>query len=250
MTPKQQRFVEEYLVDLNASQAALRAGYSPRTAPKIGSENLHKPEVQAAVAKLAHKRSEKTGLTAERVLETLAATAFGDVRKLIEYRRTCCRHCWGLNNGYQRTVGEMGRHHDNFVEEERRRKRVYDRESKREDFDGDPWEEREFSEQGGIGWDPRKDPNAACQECFGAGEATVYLHDTRNLDEGARALYAGVKQTKDGIQVLINSQDRARELLGKHLNLFVDRTELTGPGGAPITVIIDTGIPPTPAKPA
>ena len=51
LTPKQQRFIDEYLIDLNATQAAIRAGYSPRTARQIGQENLSKPVIAAAVAK-------------------------------------------------------------------------------------------------------------------------------------------------------------------------------------------------------
>ncbi len=50
MSAKQQRFVEEYLVDHNATQAAIRAGYSPKTAYSIGHENLKKPEIAAAIA--------------------------------------------------------------------------------------------------------------------------------------------------------------------------------------------------------
>ncbi len=50
MSVKQQRFVEEYLVDHNATQAAIRAGYSPKTAYSIGHENLKKPEIAAAIA--------------------------------------------------------------------------------------------------------------------------------------------------------------------------------------------------------
>ena len=49
LTPKQKRFVEEYCVDFNATQAAIRAGYSPSTAYSIGSENLRKPEIKAAL---------------------------------------------------------------------------------------------------------------------------------------------------------------------------------------------------------
>jgi phage terminase small subunit len=49
MTPKQERFIQEYLVDLNATQAAIRAGYSARTAREIGRENLDKPDIQAAL---------------------------------------------------------------------------------------------------------------------------------------------------------------------------------------------------------
>lgn len=68
MTPKQQRFVEEYLIDLNATQAAIRAGYSRKTARQIGDENLSKPDIAAAIADRLKARSEKTGLDAEWVL--------------------------------------------------------------------------------------------------------------------------------------------------------------------------------------
>jgi phage terminase small subunit len=68
MTPKQQRFVEEYLIDLNATQAAIRAGYSADTARSIGSENLTKPDIQDAIAEGAAKRSEQTAIDAAYVL--------------------------------------------------------------------------------------------------------------------------------------------------------------------------------------
>lgn len=60
MTKKQKRFVEEYLIDLNATQAAIRAGYSPDTAKSIGSENLTKPDIQARIAKAMAERSKRT----------------------------------------------------------------------------------------------------------------------------------------------------------------------------------------------
>lgn len=60
LTPKQKRFVEEYVVDCNATQAAIRAGYSPKTAYSIGQENLKKPEVMKAIAEKQKKVSERT----------------------------------------------------------------------------------------------------------------------------------------------------------------------------------------------
>lgn len=60
LTPKQKRFVEEYVIDCNATQAAIRAGYSPKTAYSIGQENLKKPEVMKAIAEKQKKVSEKT----------------------------------------------------------------------------------------------------------------------------------------------------------------------------------------------
>lgn len=63
LTPKQARFVEHYLIDLNATAAARRAGYSVRTAKSIGQENLTKPAVMAAIAARKGQEAEKTGLT-------------------------------------------------------------------------------------------------------------------------------------------------------------------------------------------
>ena len=59
LTPKQQRFVDEYLIDLNATQAAIRAGYSERTAKSVGSENLTKPDIAAAVRAQQQKRAQR-----------------------------------------------------------------------------------------------------------------------------------------------------------------------------------------------
>lgn len=68
MTPKQEAFVREYLVDLNATQAAIRAGYSEKTAGAIGDENLKKPEIAQALKIAMEKRAERTEITADYVL--------------------------------------------------------------------------------------------------------------------------------------------------------------------------------------
>lgn len=68
MTPKQARFVQEYLIDGNATQAAIRAGYSEKTAHAIGHENLSKPEIAAAVKVAQGKLLEKLEITAEGLL--------------------------------------------------------------------------------------------------------------------------------------------------------------------------------------
>lgn len=72
MTPKQERFVQEYLVDLNATAAARRAGYSARTADRIGPELLGKTCVAEAIATAKAQRAEETGYTARWVLEQAA----------------------------------------------------------------------------------------------------------------------------------------------------------------------------------
>lgn len=68
LTDKQKRFVEEYLVDLNATQAAIRAGYSEQTAYSIGQRLLKKVEVQEAIQQAQNKRSERTQITQDEVI--------------------------------------------------------------------------------------------------------------------------------------------------------------------------------------
>lgn len=75
MTKKQKLFCDEYLIDLNATQAAIRAGYSPDTAYSIGQENLKKPEIRAHIDKAMAERSRRTGINADRILIELAKIA-------------------------------------------------------------------------------------------------------------------------------------------------------------------------------
>lgn len=83
LTDRQDRFVQEYLVDLNATQAAIRAGYSAKTAAQIGERMLRKVEVQALLTERMKARSERTEITADRVLREIARLAFFDIRKLV-----------------------------------------------------------------------------------------------------------------------------------------------------------------------
>ena len=75
LTPKQQLFVAEYLVNLNATQAAVRAGYSKKTAEQQGYQLLQKPSVRQAVTKAMEARSERTGVTQDQVIEGLLCEA-------------------------------------------------------------------------------------------------------------------------------------------------------------------------------
>lgn len=84
ITAKQQRFVDEYLIDLNATQAAIRAGYSRKTANRIAAENLTKPVIANLIAKRQQDRSVRTKITQDRVLQEYARIAFFDPRKLFD----------------------------------------------------------------------------------------------------------------------------------------------------------------------
>ncbi len=85
MTKKQKRFVEEYLIDLNATQAAIRAGYSPETAYSIGSENLKKPEIRACIEKAMAERSKRTGINQDRIIMELAKIGLLNPKDLVDF---------------------------------------------------------------------------------------------------------------------------------------------------------------------
>ena len=85
MKKKQKKFVEEYLIDLNATQAAIRAGYSPDTAGSIGSENLKKPEIRVRIEKAMAERSKRTGINQDRIIEELAKIALLNPKNLINF---------------------------------------------------------------------------------------------------------------------------------------------------------------------
>ena len=82
LTEKQKRFCEEYLVDLNATQAAIRAGYAQRTAYSQGQRLLKNVEIQSRISELRERQSKRTEITADRVIEELAAIAFTDRSEL------------------------------------------------------------------------------------------------------------------------------------------------------------------------
>jgi phage terminase small subunit len=85
LTPKQQKFVDEYLVDLNATQAAIRAGYSSTNADKIGSQLLGKTRVSEAIQQAMQKRGQRTGVTQDQVIRQLAKVAFLDIRDVVTW---------------------------------------------------------------------------------------------------------------------------------------------------------------------
>ena len=85
LTAKQERFVAEYLVDLNATQAAIRAGYSKRNADKIGSELLGKTRVAESIKEAQSRREKRTEITQDKVLREIALIAFLDARKVMSW---------------------------------------------------------------------------------------------------------------------------------------------------------------------
>jgi phage terminase small subunit len=83
LTEKQKRFADEYLIDLNAKQSAIRAGYSPKSAEQQGSTLLSNPKVSAYISERMARHSARTGVNQERIIRELARIAFLDPTTLV-----------------------------------------------------------------------------------------------------------------------------------------------------------------------
>ncbi|MFT8276112.1 terminase small subunit [Kerstersia gyiorum] len=169
LTEKQRRFVEEYLVDLNATQAAIRAGYSKKTARQIGEENLSKPDIAKAVQEAQARRSERTEITQDMVLRELAKIGFADIRKVVR---------WG-NTTLQAGVDDKG-------------------------------------------------------------EPTIEVHHglaliaSDEIDDDTAAAISEVSEGREGLKVKFHDKKGALVDIGRHLGMFKDRVEHSGPNGGPI----------------
>lgn len=218
LAPRKALFVAEFAKDMRKREAAIRAGYSERSASQIATELLAEPDVKAAIDAMMTERTNAVKIEAEDVLRRLLKIADADPNDLVQYRRTCCRHCWGEGFGYQRTQREIDRD---------RGQHERDEEQRRKDL-GDTYEPRTFRVEGGTGYRANREPNAECPECFGEGVGDVFVKDTRLLAAGPRALYAGVKRTKDGIEIKTHDKRAVLELIGRHLGMFKDKVEVSG----------------------
>lgn len=208
------RFVEEYARNRNGTQAAIRAGYSPKTAGQQAFDLLKKPQIQELIAAQVAKISRDVEFEAADVLREWVLLATADPSKISHVRRVNCRHCWGASHQYQ-------------------------------------WKPREYAEacdaaakfgdgppdcSGGFDFVLNREPNEACPECEGEGVEETFFADMRTLGPAERKLIAAVKRTKDGLEVKMRDQDAAIQAIAKYLGMLVEKRELTGKNGAPLGV--------------
>jgi phage terminase small subunit len=162
LTPRQRRFVEEFLVSMNATDAARRAGYSARSANKLGPRLLGQPAVAAAIVAGRQRLTEKAEASAERVVSEYARIAFADIRRVITWSRS--------------------------------------------------------------------------------GVVTIKPSDELSDDDAAVIAEVTDQATANGRTVRVKLADKLHALdsLARHLGLFVDRHEHSGPRGGPIQLGTDT----------
>jgi hypothetical protein len=198
LTAQQRLFVAEYLKDGNATQAAIRAGYSKKSAEQIGYQLLQKTSVAQSIAQQQKASIARTLGGADEVLAQMWQLATFDANQLSQYRRGACRYCWGFGHQYQWR---------DMVEFEEKRLDALERKS------------REPVDVGGYGYDHTREPNPGCPRCNGDGIGQPYFADTRKLAPDAALAYSGVKLGKNGVEITAISRERMFEAVMKRLGL-------------------------------
>ena len=215
LTSKEEAFVREYMVDWNATQAAIRAGYSPKSAAQAGCAMLIKPNVQQAVHGLASARARRMGIDADDLMRLWAAIVSFDANELVQLRRVCCAYCYA-DDGNQPLLSPSGLEQAKRKHDAERAKRL------RANEDDDIGE---YPEYAGPWLDKRLPPVDGCPECGGDGREEVFFSDTRNLSPAALQVYSGIKVGERGIEMLMMSKEKAMDNLARALGLFRERDQ-------------------------
>jgi len=211
LTEKQEKFAQAVGIEGVSQSEAYRRVYNAekmdeKTLWNRAHELARHGGVAARVAELKAQRVnavvDNTAFDVKKLLETYLAISFVDPNELIQMRVGACRHCWGEGGGYH-------------------------------------WKEREYVEAlaawerkpdgpmpdigGGFGYRHTAAPNPECHESEGEGIPRTRIMDTTQLSPGAKLLYQGVQQTRDGVKILFANKDKALEQIGRILGAYDDR---------------------------
>jgi phage terminase small subunit len=234
LTPKQAKFTQLAFKLGNLTEAYKQAyaveGMTQATISHAASELHAHPEVVRYTAQLQADAAYVAQLDVAWVLRRYMQIATADPRELIEARRVCCRHCWGVGHAYQWIdEREWAERLAYVLDANARRQAAY-----RGKPDSRPPDDPLPTLDGGVGFWGVRAPHPECPQCFGKGSVDVHIADSRDYSEAAALLYAGVKTTQHGVEVKMRDQDGALAFLAKYLGLDKKTLELTGKDGAPI----------------
>lgn len=200
LNDKQIKFVETYIRTGDRLKSYKEAGYTGTNdvAYISASRMLRTAKIAKPIQDALDLRQVRTEITVDSVLVWMSDILNADPNELVEHRRVNCRHCWGKGHQYQ-WIDEV--EYDEAAQE-----------AAAKDI-------AEPSCDGGFNFDKEMDPNPDCPKCRGKGVGSVLFKDTRDLSRQARRLYAGIKQTKNGTEIMMNSQIEVAKMLARYLGM-------------------------------
>lgn len=221
LNDRQRDFVLAYLKDPNQTQAAIEAGYSPKTAKFQASRLLTNVNILNAIEKGRAQIEERAMLEAEGVAKLWADIATADVTELVQNHHGACRYCHGVDHHFQWTTERAYQDaykaavYDLFADQDLRDAAIA----------GQIEDPRLPDCEGGFGYRITDAPNPDCPECAGMGVEVVRMADTRKLSPAAKLLYDGVEETRQGKKIRKQDRSKALDSLAKHLGMFSGKVE-------------------------
>lgn len=203
------KFEKEFAIrfmEMGNQDAAYKAVYHNKIAKQNLSDNaikigaakmLKNPDIVAFIQEVRGELAGTALVDIQQLVIDLAQMATTDINEIVQIRRECCRHCWGIDNRYEWSEYEY-------------EKAMTEHEKKAQTDPSLPLPDV----SGGFGWHPHRDANADCPVCFGDGVMNTWIADSRTLSPGARKLYNGFRYDKNGnMEVLLNSREEAQTKL-------------------------------------
>lgn len=212
---KEKAFVAEYIRDFNGRQAAIRAGYSPRSAGVLASRLLKKVNVQRAIKDAVIPRAVACGMDGESLMRLWADTINFDPTEVMQYRNTPCPHCWSEDGNPQYTEASY------YAE-----KKLHDR-MRMVRLQADSSDDiGPFPPMTAFAFiNENQPPNPACPVCHGVGRRNLFYTNPSDLSPTARRLMQGYEVGKGEVNVRLMSKEKAADNLAKALRLFADKDE-------------------------
>lgn len=212
LTPRQRRFVTEFVRCGEATKAARLAGYSHANADEIGPNMMKRPWIKAAIDAQLDAQEQRTLISSDGILRRLFDIATADPGELIRWEVSACRYCHGIDHEFQwRDEREFEKAYASALAE------VSAAAVKRKtepDLSGLP------TDRGGYGFKANLEPHDDCPHCSGRGDGRAVIADLNSVSPQARKLYAGMKVTKEGIEIKMHDQMAALDKIAKHLGMY------------------------------
>jgi phage terminase small subunit len=220
LTPRRERFAQEVASGKHATDA-YRAAFSTSNMSNASiwsnASIIYKNDkVVSRIKELRAIAADVVLVDIQMILRDCVDVLTADTSELITYRRLNCRHCHGLGHAFRWRDDEEFWNALAVASDKQERARPTDPPVKLP------------TDEGGYGFRRLAPPAPDCPACEGEGLEEARIADIRTLSGPARRLYAGVKQTKDGIQVLMRDKDAARALLAKYLGMTPDKVQHGG----------------------
>ena len=226
IAPRELRFVSTLFRTIPRNQtAAYMEVYNVEdmnTAGVAASKLMQKPYIIAEVEKWDAMLKSDLQMDIAALHREAFLIANADPRELTDTITGSCRYCHGEDHKFHRTPAEYERDLDKHIDQCQAIGKP------------DPLGLL-FKVQGGIGFNKYRAPHPECPECFGEGVLVTRFKDSRDLSPGAARLFAGVKETRNGIEIITRNQDKMLDLIGDIIGAKKKGLELSGPGGAPLT---------------